>query len=187
MENVLTTIKESCEHLKTKKLINEEQFKLCEQLSSKQKWRDNLGSNTVTPQIDIFTQTHMNKYANYKKIVDSSFGGIVNAKNKDYYMKLLENVKKNIAKDIAEFQTYSQTNDSKRIFREYLAKQDLYSKNKNNIIKQSNNLDFIDSKHKHINENTQTENFRTLIYSGIFTICLLSIIIISIVILYYGK
>ena len=96
-------------------------------------------------------------------------------------------MKKNIAKDIEEFQTYSQTNDSKRVFREYLAKQDLYSKNKNNIIKQGNNLDFIDSKHKHINENTQTENFRTLIYSGIFTICLLSIIIISIVILYYGK
>ena len=94
-------------------------------------------------------------------------------------------MKSEIKKNVSEFEKYSKENDSKKIFREYVAKQSMYNKNKKTLKKQSDNLDFIDAKQKSVNESIQNEQYITLIYSVIFFICICTIIIISLVILYY--
>lgn len=185
MDNILNTIKDSCGNLKYNKLINDQQYKLCESLFRKQKWRNELNKNNTKHQVDTFTNIHMTKYDKLKKILDSSFSGIVNAENKEYYQKRIEYVKSEIKKNVSEFEKYSKENDSKKIFREYVAKQSLFNKNKKTLKKQNDNLDFIDTKQKIVNESIHNEQYITLIYSIIFFICMCAIIIISLVILYY--
>ncbi len=185
MDNVLNTIKDSCSNLKYNKLIDGEQYKICESLFRKQKWRQELDKNNHKHQVDAFTNIHMTRYDKLKKILDSSFAGIVNADNKEYYQKKVDYVKSEIKKNVSEFEKYSKENDSKKIFREYVAKQSMYNKNKKTLKKQSDNLDFIDAKQKSVNESIQNEQYITLIYSVIFFICICTIIIISLVILYY--
>ena len=68
MEKVLDTIKQSCSDLKTKKVIDNQQYRLCEQLFQKQKWTENMNSKSIQPQIDILTEKHMQKYTQYKQI-----------------------------------------------------------------------------------------------------------------------
>ena len=48
---------------------------------------ENLNSSSIQPQIDIFTEKHMQKYNQYKKMTDDSFKNIVNADNKNHYLK----------------------------------------------------------------------------------------------------
>tara|TARA_E500000178_G_scaffold272549_1_gene270792 strand:+ start:1230 stop:1790 length:561 start_codon:yes stop_codon:yes gene_type:complete len=185
MDNVLNTIKDSCSNLKYNKLIDDQQYKLCESLFSKQKWRQELDKNNHKHQVDAFTNIHMAKYDKLKKILDSSVSAIVNAENKEYYQKKVEYVKSEIKKNVSEFEKYSKENDSKKIFREYVAKQSVYNKNKKTMKKQNDNLDFIETKQKIVNESIQNEQYITLIYSVIFFISMCAIIIISLVILYY--
>lgn len=187
MEKVIDTIKQSCADLKTKKVIDNNQYKLCEQLFQKQKWTENLNSSSMQPQIDIFTEKHMQKYNQYKKILDNSFKNIVNADNKNHYLEKIDYTNKELKKNIEEFEKNSKNNDTNKLFKEYLAKQTQVNKNKKTLDKQENNLEFIHTKKNNIVEQKETENMRTIIYGIIIGLSVLMIIIISVSILYYAK
>ena len=187
MEKVLDTIKQSCTDLKAKKVIDNQQYRLCTQLFQKQKWTENMNSKSIQPQIDIFTEKHMQKYTQYKQILDNSFKMMPTATNKNHYLDKIEYTNKELKKNIEEFKKQSEDSDTNKLFKEYLAKQSQVNKNKKTLDKQENNLEFIRTKQNTIKDEKETENIRTLIYSIIIGISVLMIIIISVSLLYYAK
>ena len=187
MEKVLDTIKQSCSDLKTKKVIDNQQYRLCEQLFQKQKWTENMNSKSIQPQIDILTEKHMQKYTQYKQILDNSFKMIPTATNKNHYLDKIEYTNKELKKNIEEFKKQSDDSETNTLFKEYLAKQTQVNKNKKTLDKQENNLEFIRTKQNNISEEKEIENMRLLIYSVIIGISVLMIIIISVSILYYAN
>ena len=110
MEKVLDTIKQSCSDLKTKKVIDNQQYRLCEQLFQKQKWTENMNSKSIQPQIDILTEKHMQKYTQYKQILDNSFKMIPTATNKNHYLDKIEYTNNELKKNIEEFKKQSDDN-----------------------------------------------------------------------------
>jgi lipopolysaccharide export LptBFGC system permease protein LptF len=187
MEKVLNTIKQSCEDLKSRNVINDNQYKTCSELLSKQKWRDSIDEDILRSRMDSFSQKHMDDYNRFKKIIDNSLEALLDAKEdkREMYMKRIDDTNNRIKKRIEEFQMGQ--GDTSNIFKEFVAKQSIVNKNNKTIKKHNDNIEFIHSKQRTINNQNEIETYRRMIYIVFITLSILMIIIISIVILYYGQ
>ena len=86
MENIINTLKQSCEDLKTKAIISQTQYDQCLKLTKKQNWRNELKNETFTKEVDKIIQQELLKYNKYKKLVDKNL-----KKLKESYILSLSN------------------------------------------------------------------------------------------------
>ena len=180
MDKVNDTIKNSCENLLSKNLIDRDAYNNCLQVIKKQKWRE---FEKDVPNLDSFAARETNNYEKFKKILDSNFKLLLDAKDPAPFLTNIANVEKNIKKKLEEF---TENQESQSIFREYTAKHTVNKNLHKEIEKQMENIDFLEEKRRQLTEDMKLAGERKQAYIILTCIGILLVLIISFVII-YGK
>lgn len=197
MDKVINTIKESCDDLKQKDIINYTQHKECKDLIQKQNWREELKNERYKKQVDKIEKEEIKIYTKYEKLINKTYEQILNnyklslsnnnviyTNNVQKYLANLDNYNKELKSIIEKYQKPIKNKESFHIFRELVAKKELNKNYKKKIKQQKKDIDFMIEKNKKLEDKSINNKKR---YNTLLVVLIILILLNIVIIILYIK
>ena len=197
MDKVINTIKESCDDLKKKDIINYTQHKECNDLIKKQNWRDELKNEKYIKQVDKIEKEEIKMYSKYEKLINKTYEQILTnfrlsvannntiyTTNVQTYLSNLDKYNKELKSIIEKYQKPIKNKESFHIFRELVAKKELNKNYLKKIKRQKKDIDYIIEKNKTLEDKSNNNKKR---YTTLIVVLILLILLNIVIIILYIK